>query len=293
MNVKDGFPTTILALVDRETRLPLATIFMDCNVDPEYTDYLESRFNYNGYYNYELSSTPTAEEFDLEKFCELNLYEQREIRQKIFSKKLEKLKQYLQEEYGFSFPKGVATVEVNKQKSMGLFYNDTDKRWSAFKTYEEKYRLAQKMDFNYYIDEDNSCSLGINKVIPFIDASHELRSRRTEVQGDKEVVLDNNHFLYNLNFIRAITTYLEIPGNLEKVLDFARQGEQASLLRVFSMEIREHLPMYYNVNGDKRSEDEIVQFHLRQRWDLDSENLSTEPKHVFNKPLRNSPSIAT
>jgi hypothetical protein len=145
---------------------------------------------------------------------------------------------------------------------------------------DPEYKVAAKMDLMFDFNGDN-CYFSNKKVIPFIDASHELRNREVDEVNGKKGSVDNNNFLYNINFIRAITDFLDVSGNLDHVLELARNGKHTKLQDIFQADLKVHLPMYYDADGNKRPDEEIKHFHLQQRWDLDSESLRTNPKRAF------------
>jgi hypothetical protein len=95
------------------------------------------------------------------------------------------------------------------------------------------------------------------------------------------------------NVIKAIAQFLDNPENLETVLGHARivgnknstQKEVSestkALQDMFRHSLKVHLPMYYDKNGDKRSAEDIKEYHLQERWDLDSKHLQNNPESVL------------
>ncbi|MBA2651655.1 MAG: hypothetical protein H0U73_05255 [Tatlockia sp.] len=57
------------------------------------------------------------------------------------------------------------------------------------------------------------------------------------------------------------------PDNLEN------QKAKNALVRIFSEDLKSYLPCYYNQEDTKKSNEEIKEHHLKQRWNLGSASL--------------------
>ena len=114
--------------------------------------------------------------------------------------------------------------------------------------------------------------------IPFIDASHHL-----QIEKD-----DKNCALYGISFIQGIGEMLKQPTIAGSVFELARSVKSnpsatAQLVRIFQEDLKAYLPCYYDASGSKKSQKEIEDFHLHQRWELGRRSISV--LHPIKEPM--------
>jgi hypothetical protein len=177
------------------------------------------------------------------------------IKNKFESKKLEKCEFFNEGRIGYRFNGDIC--------ASGDYYNN----------------LIKNKDIDYIYDVYNS-SLGhvlfAKRQIPFIDASHNLQLKEE----------DQNCVLYGSNFIEGIGKMLQDQNRADSIYQLAKRIDQGDtqaneeLSLIFRVKLKDYLPCYYEKNGDTKSYEQIKEYHLHQRWDLDSEQLS------FNTSLK-------
>ena len=101
--------------------------------------------------------------------------------------------------------------------------------------------------------------------VPFIDVSHELQK-------------DNNDCtLYCFNFIKAILSMLENPDMAQHILklstDLMQIQSKVELTNIFRNHLKVFLSQYYDQTGKSKSENDLENYHLRQRWELGKMSL--------------------
>lgn len=115
--------------------------------------------------------------------------------------------------------------------------------------------------------------------IPFIDCSQNLQTAATDL----------NCSLYSHTLGSGVTRMLEEDAGVrEELLDVAGRsgaGEaelEGKLQEIFRERVKAHLPMYFSEDGSslqggsvRRSEADVREFHLKTRWDVSGERLSS------------------
>ena len=125
---------------------------------------------------------------------------------------------------------------------------------------EVKYRTDLNFEPNKYFKSE---SWDGSKWV-LIDASHDL-------QTDAD---DNNCALYTANFIQAIVEFLKKPEIANRVYSLAHSLEsdpnaKKELIKMFQVDLRAYLPCYYDVKtGAQKPKQDLINFHLQQRWKL-------------------------
>jgi hypothetical protein len=112
--------------------------------------------------------------------------------------------------------------------------------------------------------------------VTIINASNVLQTARD----------DKSCALYTFNTLQAVVKLLEKKENSEKVYRHAlniahgkeskKQVSQKAMQTIFREDIKPLLPCYFNNNGKPKSESELKEFHLKQRWQLGSLAASNE-----------------
>jgi hypothetical protein len=227
--------TTLLHIRDEQTHRVLATLFI-CPAECAISEEIRYRFNLPNHYRY---------------FIEKN------IENKIIAEWKQK----------FEFDETKSEQLIVDKDKKSLLAIDISRNYK----YDE---LIKSLEIETIVSPSRAifkCMIIINRVIPFINASHNL---------DLEEY-DPDAGLYSLNFRRAIGSMLKdktIADNIYQLAKKVDQGEaraQEELAHIFREDLKVYLPCYYE-NGQTKSPEAIKDFHLRQRWNIGSEKLAAE-----------------
>ena len=109
--------------------------------------------------------------------------------------------------------------------------------------------------------------------IPLVNASHNLQIGL----GDK------NCSLYSINFLEGIQKLLALEG--QEVYELAKQLDEGDvsekqqatqkLEEIFKEKLKKYLPCYYDTNLERKTLEQIKEFHIRQRWDIGSDFIKS------------------
>lgn len=119
----------------------------------------------------------------------------------------------------------------------------------------------------------NALNIRFGRKIPLVNASHNLQIGL----GDK------NCSLYSINFLEGIQKLLlsEGPGvyKLAKQLDEGNSSEKQQatqkLEEIFQNKLKKYLPCYYDTNLERKTSEQIKEFHIHQRWDIGSDFIKS------------------
>ena len=136
---------------------------------------------------------------------------------------------------------------------------------------------------NFY-ENRNEMQYGVYDCRPveFINASNVLQTAKD----------DNNCALYTFNTMQAIVKMLQDKDNSEVIYKEAlRIGHgtneeylqaRIELAKIFQENLKPYLSCYYNSDGAPKSESELKEFHLKQRWELGS-RAALDEKYLASK----------
>lgn len=183
-------------------------------------------------------------------------------------------------------------------------------RYNEFKSYlgDKKVRIDMDQRVGYLLDKmffwassDPDCrEATIAKDKEWIDVLHNIEYHAKEDPPEIEYRLfdrrpftmirasnklqtaddDLNCALYTHNTLQAAIKLLEQPEKAKAVYQHAltvangtpaeKDNAEKELVQIFREEIKTYLPCYFNSDGALKSEMEIKDYHLKQRWDLGS-----------------------
>ena len=129
------------------------------------------------------------------------------------------------------------------------------------------------------------------------DLSYQIYDRRPVTVIDVPTKLqtaedDMNCALYTFNTMQAIVNMLQNKDTSEVIYKEAlkighgtdsekKQAEEA-LTKIFRDDLKPYLPCYFNSDGSPKSESELKDFHLKQRWELGS-RAALDENYLTNK----------
>lgn len=247
---KDSHATTLFSILERGSNRILATIMINSWDKEEYFNYIKSRFELQG----------------SEKTNNISSYYKRTS----FSNKLyDEIKEQAQD--GYYFDKENNTGYIIDFEVEPFFLPDSLKEIvNPFENDEEDNDI--KVLHNLYKRKDGTLihTVKDHRNVPFLDASHNLQIGKN----------DGNCVLYTNHMIQAIATFLgnnEIADEIYQLAltindgsDEEKTEAEARLVKFFKQDIKPYLPFYYNEDGSAKSAEELMEFHLRKRWEVAS-----------------------
>lgn len=196
---------------------------------------------------------------------------------------------YLDKHFSLGFDKSLELEKrsfyvINEKEQIALFLN-----WEKNKGSKEVYdriatdpRVKILFDLNFEADNTWSLELTFTKMPPIINVSHNLQLTKG----------DNNCTLFSLNFIQAIAKMLSNKELADKIYALANHSDNVEniptkeiLVEIFREELKSYLPCYYGPTKIAKSQEELKNYHLRQRWNIGSSSLS------FFYPLKSNESL--
>ncbi len=248
----DGHATSIISILDKETFKHLASIFINSvNENLPFVS-LERLFN---------SRTLDDIKFKLKNendYARINKI----FKEKTFGKK----------------------IFVDYEKKEGYLLNPIMPGTSSWYTSEEEQEIDnaykdEKINFIHKLDEQKKqYILTGTRPVPFIDAPHNLQTHKE----------DENCAIYSYNFLQGSINMLENGEVAERIYRLAKQidynkgnntereGNQKAMATIFQEELKQYLPEYYDANGVQKSDFEIKQHHLNQRWNFGNQGIQPE-----------------
>lgn len=230
---QSGHSTVLLTIFDPQSSQSLTSVFINSWYGQHYTDYINSHFN----------AQDAAMKYELSQEEEKNIYE------------------YLKVEFNFLETGSTQVFEDVKNRTVFIIGFDVNTM--------QQYKNNPRFDLIYTLSEDRLNILHINKVIPMIDASHQIQLAHD----------DNNCGLYAANFLQAIIKMLNNKDYKEKITEIARLSAAndpiaiKNLQAIFRQDLRQFLPDYYDAMGNLKSEDQLRSYHMKQRWELGNKML--------------------
>lgn len=105
--------------------------------------------------------------------------------------------------------------------------------------------------------------------IPMVDCSFNLQTNKGDL----------NCALYAYEYVKGVAEMFQDKSIVDKALSDARkiaknkEDSEAleSMRELFQKRVKRHLPMYYQADGEKHSEETIKNHHSKLRWDIGSE----------------------
>ncbi|MBA3602623.1 MAG: hypothetical protein H0W50_03065 [Parachlamydiaceae bacterium] len=155
---------------------------------------------------------------------------------------------------------------------------------SSWYTSEEEQEIDnaykdKKINFIHKLDEQKKqYILTGTRPVPFIDAPHKLQTHKE----------DENCAIYSYNFLQGAINMLESRDVAERIYRLAmqidsnkgnnteREGNQKAMAKIFQEELKQYLPEYFDANGAQKSDSEIKQHHLHQRWNFGNQGMQPE-----------------
>jgi hypothetical protein len=244
---KDGHAMTIISVIQKKTFKHLTSIFINSFDRKDHYKFISDKFNLRTNQTHSLLEGKDCEKFfkiTAEKLCGKSTF-----------------------------------IDLGRREgylvdpSYGI--NPTLEEAPVFKALEN-----QTIDLIHTLNESNDGTLwyGLygSRNVPLIDASHSLQTQEK----------DENCAIYSLNFLQGIAHLLENEGTAKKVYQLAEQIDSGSAIEkesakktmatIFSRDLRQYIPAYYNAEGIQKSDADIKKHHLYQRWDLGSQGMQPE-----------------
>jgi hypothetical protein len=235
---KDNHAIFMLHIADLTTRRILASVFINSWDKKRYYEYLELRFNNINYYNYPVESAPDSTKKYLSDTFGIDIKNKSLIKQ---------------------FQQPDKFTPMNIETKIGYATN----RKTAIRLYRE-----EKCEALFLFEDKDDAELRVMRKVPWIDSSHSLQTG----SGDKDCAL------YSLNITKAVAQMLNNSDiadqvyQLAQLVDKRNSSASESLSIIFKDGLKDYLPSYYSERKAKDPK-EIRQFHLQERWNIDSELL--------------------
>ncbi len=254
-NWKDGHATTCLTILDDKTQKPLVTIFINSWQNEQYFNNIKRRMNMKSSYTDLYGTDEIAIKQDCHDVFGVDIEQENSSERRIWKTTDENTILILDNEFKMFDPE------------LDNFEREADVVYDAARDEEGKIFLR-----------------GLKQNIPFIDASHHLQT----TAGDRSCTL------YGLNFIQALTTFLENTANADHMYELAKKIKNdpeasKSLTRIIQEDLKPYLPEYYTKTGEARDPKDISDFHIKQRWDIGGQTIPKiipEIKSSLPKDLR-------
>jgi hypothetical protein len=121
-------------------------------------------------------------------------------------------------------------------------------------------------------------SLYCRWLIPHLDASFNLQTEKDDL----------NCALYTYSYISAMLTLVDgEQSSMQEIIGLARDifkddtnnAAKEALTSIFTDRVKQYLPQYYDVNGNRKPLSEVKHYHMQLRWKLSSDWL----KRAFNQ----------
>lgn len=158
---------------------------------------------------------------------------------------------------------------IDPADDKGIFIDLTTRTAYAISADPASLYSDTRVDEIFYIDRSNDSRFIPSRKIPFIDASHSLQT-----SGDL------NCAVYGFNFSKAIAAMLQDTMISDEIYQLAESVDKGNddaknqLSHIFKEKLKSYLPCYYDQNNQAKSHADIKEYHMKQRWNMDSELLA-------------------